>query len=194
MLKMQTLLRNGDQQVGGYGNPYLRLHRVLAGAKEPLDAQVLLDPFEEQLHLPALAVQVGNQFGLQSEVVGQKHQAFPCVVLDHHPAQRCRIVLARIVRRQHTRLIADHCRARPVHRLRIAPLELGVAFGTRHKESLGLVNHEQAGEIQITPVHQVEGSRLQHQIVQHIDLVGLAIGDVNEAGDIAAQVQKGYGA
>jgi MerR family copper efflux transcriptional regulator len=37
---------------------------------------VLLDPFEEQLHLPALAVQVGNQMRLQDEVVGEKHQPF----------------------------------------------------------------------------------------------------------------------
>ena len=45
MIKMQTFLRDGDQQVGGYGNPDLRLHRVFAGAQETLDAQMLLDPF-----------------------------------------------------------------------------------------------------------------------------------------------------
>ena len=43
---------------------------------------MLLDPFEEQFHLPALAVQTGNQFGTQSEVVAQKHQPFSGVVLD----------------------------------------------------------------------------------------------------------------
>jgi hypothetical protein len=53
---MQTFLRNSNRHVGGYGNPDLRLHRGFAGAKEHFDAQVLLDPFEEQLHLPALAV------------------------------------------------------------------------------------------------------------------------------------------
>ena len=75
MFKMQTFLRNGDQQVGRYGNPDLRLHRVLAGAKEHLDAQMLLDLFEVQLDLPALAVQIGNQLRLEREVVSQKHQA-----------------------------------------------------------------------------------------------------------------------
>jgi hypothetical protein len=34
----------------------LRLDRVLVGAIKRLDAQVLLDPFEKQLDLPALAV------------------------------------------------------------------------------------------------------------------------------------------
>ena len=91
---MQAFLRDGDQQVSRYGNPYLRLHRVLAGAKEHLDAEVLLDLFEEQLHLPALAVKIGNQLGLQTEVVGQKQRPFPGVVLDHYATQCRWVVLA----------------------------------------------------------------------------------------------------
>jgi len=43
---MQLLFDNGDEHVGGDGAPDLRLHRVLAGAQETLDAQVLLDPLE----------------------------------------------------------------------------------------------------------------------------------------------------
>ena len=48
MRQHRALLDNGDQHVGCYGNPYLRLHGVLADAEEGLDAQVLLDPFEER--------------------------------------------------------------------------------------------------------------------------------------------------
>jgi|JI10StandDraft_1071094.scaffolds.fasta_scaffold442118_2 hypothetical protein len=68
MVKMQTFFRNDNQQIGRHGNPDLRLRRVLTGAEEHLDAQMLLDPFEEQLDLPTLAVQVGNQPGLEREV------------------------------------------------------------------------------------------------------------------------------
>ena len=191
MIKMQTFFGNGDQQVGGNGNPNLRLHRVLAGAEEHLDAQMLLDPFEEQLHLPALAVQIGDQLRFQGEVVGQKHQALAGVVLDHHPANRRGIVLARKMPRQHASLIAQHQRTSPIHRMGVAPLELGVALGAGHEECFGLVNHEQTRKVQIAPVHQVESSRLQHQIVHHVDLVGLAVGDVNETGGIAPEVQQG---
>ena len=190
MLKMQTFLCNGDQQVGRYGNPYLRLHRVLAGAEEDLDTQMLLDPFEEQFDLPTLAVQGGNQIGLEREVVGQKHQAFACVVLDHHAAKRCRVVLAREIGCEHAGLIAQHRRIESIHRMRVTSLELGVALGAGHKECLGFVNDEQPGEIQIASVHQVEGARLQHQVVHDVDFVGLAVGDVNEAGDVAPQVQQ----
>jgi hypothetical protein len=44
------LFNNGDQHVSGYGAQDLRLHYILAVAKETINAQVLLDPFEEQFH------------------------------------------------------------------------------------------------------------------------------------------------
>ena len=46
---MKLLFNDSDQHVGGHGAPDLRLHRVLADAQKALDAQVLFDPFEEQL-------------------------------------------------------------------------------------------------------------------------------------------------
>ena len=45
---MKLLLDDGDQHVCGYGAPNLRLHGVLAGAEESLDAEVLLDPSEQE--------------------------------------------------------------------------------------------------------------------------------------------------
>lgn len=48
----------------------------------------------------------------------------------------------------------------------------------------------QSGEIEIAAIHQVICAGFYHQIVEDIDLVGLAVGDVNEAGDGAAQVEQ----
>jgi len=70
--QMQAFLSNCDQHVSADRDPDLRFDRVLVGAIKRLDAQVLLDPFEEQLDLPALAIQVCNQLGFEGEVVGQK--------------------------------------------------------------------------------------------------------------------------
>ena len=49
---MKLPLDDGDQHVGGHGAPDLRLHGILAVADETFDAQMLLDPLEEQLDLP----------------------------------------------------------------------------------------------------------------------------------------------
>ncbi len=52
-----------------------------------------------------------------------------------------------------------------------------------NKEGFRLLNHKQPGEIQITPVHQVDRPRFEHQGIHHIDLVRLAVSDANETGD-----------
>ena len=78
--QMQAFLGNGDQHVSADRDPNLRLDRVLVGAIKRLDAQVLLYPFEEQLDLPALAVQACNQLGFEAEVVGQKRDPLAIVV------------------------------------------------------------------------------------------------------------------
>ena len=188
---MQALLDDGNQHVCAYGDPDLRLHGVLACAQECLDAQVLLDPLEEQLDLPALTVKRGNHLWLECEVVGQESDALASLVAHDHSAQRRRIVFAGIKQCEHARLIAQHGGVDAIDGMGVAPLELGVALGADHKEGLCLMNGEQPGEVQVATIEQIERPGLQDQFVQHIDLVGLAIGDANEAGDRAAQVQQG---
>ena len=191
MGQIQALLGYRNQHVSAYCDPNLRLHCVLARSVKRLDAQMLLDPFEEQLDLPALAIQVGYQLWLQSKVVRQKYDAFACLVLDDDTAQQCRIVFAGVKHGQYTRLIAHDMGCGFVHRVGITPFELGIALGASDKERVGLMNHEQALEIQIAAIQQVKRARLDAQLVQGVDLVGLAVGDMYESGDIAPQIQQG---
>src|SRR5450755_38965 len=46
-LQLEFFLDDGYQDIDAYGNPDLRLHRVLGRSIKGLDPQVLLDPFEE---------------------------------------------------------------------------------------------------------------------------------------------------
>ena len=188
--QMQAFLGNGDQHVGADRDPDLRLDRVLVGAIKRLDAQVLLDPFEKQFDLPALAIQICNQFGFEGEVVGQKCDALASVVLDHHTSQRGWIVLAGIKDGQHTRLIAHDVRVGPVYGAGVAPLEFGIGLGAGDEEGVGLMDHKQSLEIQVPTIEQVIGARLDVQQVQGVDLVGLAVRDVYESRYIASQIQQ----
>ena len=48
---------------------------------------MLLDPFEEKLHLPPLFVKLGDGDGGQKKIVGQKHQGFVGLgIVISHPA------------------------------------------------------------------------------------------------------------
>src|SRR3546814_17504723 len=64
---------SSDLHVDRDGDPDLRLHRIGRSAEERLDAQVLLDPSEEQLDLPALAIQGADRRGGQGELIGEQH-------------------------------------------------------------------------------------------------------------------------
>ena len=76
---LQLLFQNRHQHVNTDGNPNLGFHRVIAGAIKVFDAQVLLDPFEEQLHLPTALVEQGYGQGGEGEVVSQEYQALACL-------------------------------------------------------------------------------------------------------------------
>lgn len=58
---MVAKLEVSQQQIDAHGHPNLRHHRILAGVQEGLDLEVLLDPLEEQLDLPALLVPKGHK-------------------------------------------------------------------------------------------------------------------------------------
>ena len=91
---MKLLLDDGDEHVGGHGAPDLRLDRVLARAEKLLDAQMLLDLFEEQLHLPAALVEGGDGQWWQGRIVGQEDQVLVCFrIFEADPPQLLGIVL-----------------------------------------------------------------------------------------------------
>jgi hypothetical protein len=52
------------------------------------------------------------------------------------------------------------------------------------------MQHVKALEIEIAPVHHVEGTRLRDENIEHIDIVQLAIGDVDECRDGTAQIEQ----
>ena len=48
----------------------------------------------------------------------------------------------------------------------------------------------QALEVQVAPIHHVEGASLHGQDVEHVDVVQLAVADVDERRDRSTQVEQ----
>ncbi len=130
---MKIFLNNSDEHVGGQGEPDLRLDRVLAVANKLLDAQVLLDPFEKQFHLPAAFVQRSDGQGRQACVVGQEDQSLLGFgIFEADTLQVFGVVLGDIVPAQCNGFIADAA-ACPVHFGRVNAPGVHVAFGAGYK-------------------------------------------------------------
>ena len=152
---------------------------------------MLLDPFEEQFHLPSLAVEVRNELGLECHVVGQEAESFPFVVFGSDAPDAVGIIFFCNIQRQNSNLIADDIGVLSVHWLRISALKFGIAFGPGHKECLGLMNLVKPCKIQVPAVHQIEGPSLDDELIQDVDFVGLSVCNVNETGYVSMQIQEG---
>ena len=189
---MELLFDNSDQHVSGDGAPDLRLHSVLAVADETLDAQMLLDPLEEQFHLPATLVQRSNRQCGQDRIVGQKHQCLAGLrVFETDTTQLLGIILRDVVAVQDDTLIANDARA-AADRHRVDPARIHATLGASYKKRPSLMQREQPTEIQIAPIHDVKRSSLEVQHIQYIDLVGLSIRDMD--GGFKPEVQQRYDA
>ncbi len=74
--------------------------------------------------------------------------------------------------------------------MRVAPLEQHVRLGPHHEEGRAQRQHEQPLEINVAAIHDIEGSSFRHDLVQHVDVMHLAIGNANKRWNVATQVQQ----
>src|SRR6266566_6354324 len=74
--------------------------------------------------------------------------------------------------------------------MRVAPLQQHVRLGAHNEESRAEGQPEQPLEIDVAAIHDIEGSRFRHDLVEHVDVMHLAIGNANKRRNVAAQVQQ----
>ena len=119
---VETLLYDGHEDVGSDSDPDLRLHGILRCPVEGLDAQILLDPLEEQLDRPARLVKLGDGERRQGEIVGQKDEPLVRLFVEEtDPADRYRIQAGAFWSPEDDRLIGTQA-CSPVHGPGVSPV------------------------------------------------------------------------
>ena len=91
---MKFLLYDATQSASQLGVPNLRLDGILAVAQERLVSQVLLDPFEEQLYLPAVLVERCDGQPGRDKVVGQEYERL--ATLDIFESNRLQVLRVKL--------------------------------------------------------------------------------------------------
>ena len=99
------------------------------------------------------------------------------------------IFLGRVVAVEHHALIAEHTRSAVGGRRVHAPC-VHRRLGTGDEEGAGLMHRVQASEVHIASIHHVEGPSFHGQDVEYVHVMQLAVADVDERRDRAAQVQQ----
>jgi len=164
--------------------------RVLGGAVEDFDAQMLFDPFEKQFDVPTAAIQLGDGQCWQDEIVGEEHQAFAGRRIFEADSTKRRIeVLLGVKACQYDGLIANQAGA-SIDGMGIATLGFEVGFGAGDKETFRFVQLKKSIEVDVASVHDVESTGLGQQQIENVDVVQFAIADVKKRRDVAPQVQE----
>src|SRR5665811_380106 len=101
-------------------------------------------------------------------------------------AQVARVVLGGIEVVKGDGLVADEPRV-AIHRRRVHAPCIEVSLGARDEEASRLIERVEPLEVQVTPIHDVEGTGLDEQKVQYIDVVHLAVRDVDEGGKVPSR-------
>jgi len=119
---------------------------------------VLLDPLEERFHLPSAPVQGADGRCWQGKLVGQEHQVLAGLrIAIADASQLAWVVLGGIEAVKGDGLVADEsCVA--IHRRRIQASCIEVLLGARDEEASHLIERIEPLEVQVTPIHDVEGA------------------------------------
>jgi len=187
---IQSLSSDRDQHIGGDSDPHLALQGVLRCAEKPLDPKMLLDPPEEEFNLPPALVRRTDAQGWNAEMIGQEDERFVGRrIPESNSAQLTGIIPGGVKIVQHHALIADQSGA-AIDWPGSNALDVRVALGSSDEESAALTQCVESGEIQIAPVHHIEGADLGDQDVEYVHVVPFAVGNMDKAGNCASQVQQ----
>ena len=187
--QMKPLFQDSHKQVDAKSHPDLDLDGIGRRAEEGLDPQVLLDPLEEQLDLPAQLEDVRHGLCRDREDVGQKHKTlFRFGLHVGYPSQGLWIGLPGAGARENDGLIGtdgflDRARGRTP-----APQ---IALGPDDEEGRLPMDGVESPEVRVAAIQRHDGLFLQGNGIQEIDIVHTARCQADEGRNRSPQIQQG---
>lgn len=191
LVDLEGLFENGHKQVGAHGDPDLCLDGVVAGAEEGLDAQVLLDPFEEQLDLPSALVNACHSQCWQGEVVREKDQILAGFGIEEADLSQWGGVFELGAPSAQTDGLVAAKTGRLGHLARLRDVVVKVALGSNNKESSCPTEAKESFEIEVCAVHHINRSGNDRHLVEEPHVVNLSLCNIDKQWDGALKVHLG---
>lgn len=180
-VQMQVVLDDGDEAICDNGNMDLHSYGILGVTPKPFDAQMLLDPFKEQLHLPAVAVKQPDILGLEIEVVGVVNKRLTEVSdVENDAPELCRVVVSVPFACESDGLVQQHAIS-PIKEFLSEQHFVGrFPFFSCDEERAGLVDSEKPCKVEITLVEHIAGKRFVCDTVHELGVVDIGVRDAVE--------------
>ena len=186
---LEVVLDNGSEAVGDDGNVNLYADCILRLSPEPLDSEVLLDPFEEKFNLPPIFIQQGDFLGFEEEVVRVVNKAaveFRRIV--DYPSDDAGILLLILCLRKSDTLVFEHIVFAFEQTFAIDNLVCRLALLPDDEECPKDMNLVEPGEVEVASVKHIAGQSLVCEPVHRVDIVNLGIGNPVEYGNLSGDV------
>ena len=168
----------------------MSINGILGGAIERLDMQMLLDPFEEQFHVPAFAVELCYGQSLITHMVGQEavYDTRGEVFVSNHP-KFFGVGLGGLIGGEFDDFVSNYAGSF-VNGAGLDDFILHIVFCPGHAECAILVYPvEESEKVDISFGQQVDGSHLDAEFVQGTDIMYGSVCEVYKHRNITSQVQ-----
>ena len=186
---LKVMFDDGNEAVCDDGNMYLYTHGILRLTPETLDLKMLLDPLEEQLHLPPILVEQGDVLCTEEEVVRVVNEAamqFWSIVDDS--SDSARILLLILLLGKADALVFEHIVSAVENTLAINNFVCRLAFFPDDEKGTEHMNLIEAGEVKVASVKHIAGKSLVCEPVHRVDIMHLSIGNPIEHGNLRNNV------
>ena len=170
--QLEVVFNDSDEAICDDGNMYLYAYCILRSTPEGLDAEVLLDPFEEQFNLPAILVQQGNVLGGKVEVVRvvcEGPMQLRSVIND--APERERVILLVPLSFESYRLVTKDVVRVFREVFPVLDVVIGMELLTYDEERSRLMDGEEPCEVKVASVKYIAGQRLIGKPVHSVDIV-----------------------
>ena len=182
------LIETGHQQVNADCDPDLSSHGVLGCAEKCFDAQVLLDPLEEQFDLPAAFVNGRDSLCWQVEVIRQEDQALSSLgIKEADTSEFFRIVSLTFVSAQANGLITAQA-AGLIDWTRLAQAESHIAFCSYDKVGICAFDSKESGKVKVSTVEDIDASSFKEHPIHEVNVMNRPLCNLHKNRDRTSQV------
>ena len=188
-VNLEIMFDDCNEAVCDDGDMYLYPYRIFRLTPESLDLEMLLDPFEEQLHLPSVFIKKCDFPRFEIEVVRLVDEASVQLrnIIDNTPDDTRILFFVRILGEADS-LILEHV-VRPVKdAFAIDNFVLRLALLPDDEEGSEYMDSIESSKFKVAPVKDIAGKRLVCEPVHRVDIMHLGIGDSVEHEDLCDDV------
>lgn len=189
---LEVVLDDGNEAVGDDGDMNLYAHCILRFSPESFDLEMLLDPFEEQFHLPPVFIKESDVFGCKMEVVRVVNEAplkFRSIV--DNPSDDSRVLLLVLLLGEADTLVFENIVSPIQNALSVDNLVCRLTLLPDNEECPEHVDAIEPCEVKVASVKYIARQRLVCEPVHRVDIMHLGCSDSVEHRNLSDDVNLG---